>query len=302
METGRTVFVIAAIFGLLGSGCTSSSRSAIERLFGAPGTMGQGTAASFAEFDRSGAPKAIGVVFSGDALESLPEADSDGHRCFDANGDGVMDLHTECSAWHEWVLPLPSQASVRQDIPFKWALVNWNPHGHIPEGAWDVPHIDVHFYIERIEKVFSLERGPCGPEFLRCDQFELATRPVPPNYMHPDYDDVGAAAPAMGNHLIDQSTPEFHGEPFTRHWIYGIYDGEVIFYEEMVALNYLLSRPNKCYDIKMPEAVALTGFYPTRACVRYEPERNEYAVSMEDFIMREASPPQPIPAAKGGAD
>lgn len=71
------------------------------------------------------------------------------HRCADADQDGSLDLATECAAWHEFVLPLPSEASRRSDIPFKWALVNWNPHGHIPPGVWDEPHFDVHFSMER---------------------------------------------------------------------------------------------------------------------------------------------------------
>jgi hypothetical protein len=45
----------------------------------------------------------------------------------------------------------------------------------------------------------------------------------------------------------------------------------------------------------MPKAVALTGYYPTCSCGRYRKEKDEYTVSMENFIMREASPPEPIP-------
>jgi hypothetical protein len=51
-----------------------------------------------------------------------------------------------------------------------------------------------------------VEPGACGPEFVRCDQFELATKLLPPNYMHPDFKNLGAVAPAMGNHLIDQTS------------------------------------------------------------------------------------------------
>ena len=97
----------------------------------------------------------------------------------------------------------------------------------------------------------------------------------------------------MGNHLIDPMAPEFHGETFEHHWIYGSFEGRIIFYEEMVARNYMLRQPDACFAIKMPEAVALTGYYPTRSCVRYVMETDEYSVLMEDFIMREASPPQP---------
>jgi hypothetical protein len=283
--TSLTIFV---------GGCVQAPDSGNNgRALGAERVVGEGPVASYVEFEDNGRPGAIGVVISGRTLNSMPAEPTDGHRCFDADGDDSIDIMTECSHWHEFVLPLPTVASRQADIPFKWALLNWNPGGHIPPGVWDVPHFDVHFYIEPIENIFALKRGPCGPEFLRCDQFELATKPIAANYMHPDFDDVGAAAPAMGNHLIDQSAPEFHGEPFKRHWIFGVYDGRVIFYEEMVAHSYLLSQPAACNAIKSPEDVAITGFYPTNSCIRYDKEKDEYTVSMEDFVRREAGPPKP---------
>ncbi len=101
--------------------------------------------------------------------------------------------------------------------------------GHIPPGVYDLPHFDVHFYLEPIEDVFAIEPGTCGPEFVRCDQFDLAKKPIPSNYIHPDYKDVDAVAPGMGNHLIDLTGPEFNGQRFTRSWIFGIYDGRITY-------------------------------------------------------------------------
>ena len=291
MKTSLVLSAVAVVLGAL-SPCGSATRRA--RILGTPSSLGNGTVASYAEFDGAGAPKAIGVVFSAGALDALPAAPSDGHRCFDANNDGVIDLATECSGWHERVLPVPNEASRRTDVPFKWALLNWNPKGHIPTGVFDKPHFDVHFYIEPIENIFALQRGTCGLEFLRCDQFALASKPVPGNYVPANFKDMGAAAPAMGNHLLDPTTHEFHGEAFTRHWIYGVYDGRVIFWEEMLALSYMLSKPDVCFPIKTPDAVALTGYYPTRSCIRYMPGKNEYTVSVEDFVLRKASPPGPV--------
>jgi hypothetical protein len=297
MKNSLVLSTIAAILGALSLGC-STTRSA--RVLGTPSNLGNGTVASYSELDASGAPSAIGVLFSASALNELPTTPSDGHRCLDANNNGVIDLATECSGWHERVLPVPSEASHRPDVPFKWALLNWNPKGHIPPGVFDKPHFDVHFYIEPIENIFALQRGTCGLEFLRCDQFALAGKPVPRNYVPPNFQDVGAAAPAMGNHLLDPTTPEFRGQPFTRTWIYGIYDARVTFYEEMVALSYMLSKPDACFPIQSPDAVALTGYYPTRSCIRYTPGKDEYTVSMEDFVLRQASPPGPVRDAASG--
>jgi hypothetical protein len=291
MKNSLVLSTVAAVLGALSLGC-STTRSA--RVLGTPSSLGNRTVASYSEFDKSGAPKAIGLVFSAGALDALPAAPSDGHRCFDANNDGVIDLATECSGWHERVLPVPSEASRRPDVPFKWALLNWNPKGHIPLGVFDTPHFDIHFYIEPIENIFALQRGTCGLESLRCDQFALARKPVPSNYVPPNFQDLGIAAPAMGNHLLDPTDHVFHGGPFTRHWIYGVYDGRVIFYEEMLALSYMLSKPDACFPIQSPDAVALTGYYPTRSCIRYTPAKDEYTVSMEDFVLRQASPPGPL--------
>ena len=282
-------------------GCSDNKQAGVStgRSLGANSSVGNGTVTSYAEFDKSGAPKAIGIIFQAGALDGLPAAYSDGHHCFDRDKDGNVDLEKECLGTHEWVIPLPSDAARRSDIPFKWVGLNWNPHGHIPPGVYDLPHFDVHFYIEPIEKIFAIAPGPCGPEFVRCDQFKIATRPLPSNYMHADFKNVDAVAPAMGNHLIDPTSPEFNKTKFTRTWIYGVYDGRVTFYEEMVTRDYLLSRPSACFPLKSPAAVNLKGYYPTQSCIRYQSQTNEHTVSMEGFALREASAPEPVRAVAG---
>jgi hypothetical protein len=274
-------------------GC-AGDRSGAEpgaRVLGASSSVGKGTASSYAEFDRNGAPTAIGVVFEAGALNGLPAQHSDGLQCFDRNNDGKIDLETECMTTYAWIIPLPSDAARRSDMPIKWVGLNWNPHGHIPPGIYDLPHFDVHFYIEPIEKVLAIAPGPCGPEFVRCDQFKIATRPLPSNYMHADYKSVEAVAPAMGNHLIDLTSPEFQKKRFTRTFIFGAYDGRLTFLEEMVTQEYMLSRPNTCFAIKSPPAVAVRGYYPTQSCIRYLARSDEYTVSLEGFALREASAP-----------
>ncbi len=284
----RTTLSLAALAML---GCSTGIRTGESdgRMLGAYSRVGSGMVSSYAEADRDGTPKAIGIVFQASALEGLPAEHSDGHHCFDHDNDGKFDLDKECFGSHEWVIPLPSEVARRPEVPFKWVGLNWNAHGHIPPGVYDLPHFDVHFYIEPIEKIFAIKPGPCGPENVRCDQFKLATRPLPSNYMHPDFTNVNAVAPAMGNHLVDLTSPEFKGKKFTQTWIYGIYDGRVTFYEAMLTREYLLSRPAACFALKSPPAVGVRGYYPTQHCIRYLPQSNEYTVSMENFVLREAS-------------
>lgn len=294
---GSTVLVAGAMAVLIGCGRWPLDGST-ERILGWRSDLGNGTVSSYAEFEDSGAPTAIGVVFSASALDGLPSEPSDRHHCVDRNKDGVVDQPAECLNTHEFVIPLPDAVTRRSDIPFKWTLLNWNPVGHIPPEVYDLPHFDIHFYIEPIANIFAIESGLCGPEFIRCDQFEVAKKPIPPNYIHPDFKDVDAAVPAMGNHLIDLTSPEFHKQVFTRTWIYGVYDSKIIFYEEMVTRAFMLSKPNTCFPIKSAPAVGLSGFYPTVSCIRQDAETGEYTVSMEKFTFREVSDPEPIGATK----
>jgi hypothetical protein len=271
----------------------ASEPTAIERHEGAYADIGPGRISTYAEMEARGGPKTIGVSFSSSFLNALPTSHSDQHHCSDRNKDGKVDQPAECNMWHEWAIPLPTDATSRPDVPFKWTLINWNPMGHIPPGVYDLPHFDVHFYLQPIEDVFAIEPGTCGPEFVRCDQFDVAKKPVPSNYIHPDYKDVDAVAPAMGNHLIDLTGPEFNGQRFTRSWIFGTYDGRITYYEEMLSRDYLLSKPDRCHPIKTAAGVDQTGYYPTVSCVRYDAARDSYTVSMEDFVLRQRDAPGP---------
>lgn len=271
-------------------GCTAqSAEEASVHEHGPDARLAEGPVVSYATFDATGTPTAIGVSISAKAMDTLPAEMSDGHQCFDRNGDGAIDRDTECHHMHERAMPLPSKAANRADIPFKWVLFNWNPMGHLPPGIYDTPHFDVHFMIEPIESIYSIDSGPCGPDFVRCDQFEIARKPVPAEYVAADYQNFDAIVPAMGNHLLDVKAPELHGAPFTRTWIYGAYDGRITFYEEMVTVDYLKSRPDTCHAIKQPAAVAVDGFYPTQSCLRYNATDEAYTVSMESFVYRDAT-------------
>ena len=278
-------------------GCASTNpQPQSARSLGWQLPLGHGTVASYVETDGAGVPAAIGVLFSATALDGL-SMDSDMHRCHGRTHEGHVDAKTQCVHMQEHVIPLPDSVARRADVPFKWVLLNWNPRGHIPPGVYDIPHFDIHFQMAPIADVFAIESGPCGPERVRCDQFAIAKKPLPANYMHVDFKDVDAVVPAMGNHLIDVTGPEFNRQPFTRSWIYGVYDGKVIFYEQMVSRAYMLGNPQGCAPIKSPRAVAVSGFYPSVSCVRRDPKSGEVTVSMERFVHRTASAPEP-PAAK----
>jgi hypothetical protein len=216
----------------------------------------------------------------------------------DRNKDGAIDRETECNEIFEFITPLPDAVTQRADIPFKWVLLNWNPIGHGPPGIFDVPHFDVHFYIEpRIADIFAITSGPGGPEFVRCDQEARGSSRCRRTTCTRDFK-VGAVAPAMGGHYSDPTDPVFNKQPFTRTWIFGGYDGKIIFYENMVTRAFLLSDPDTCDPIKSPAAVAQSGFYPTVSCVRHDPSTGERTGSLKQFVLREATAADPIALGK----
>jgi hypothetical protein len=283
--TGSLVTILALAIVSAGNGAPEASANQAR---GWEMTLGNGRVSSFTTWNDTGVPTAVGIRVSAEALASLPTEPSDHHHCVDKNGDGVIAHATECAETHEYVVPLPEAASQRDDMPFKWVLLNWNLHGHGPPGIYDVPHFDVHFMMAPIADIFAIRAGPCGPELVNCDDFATAKIPLSDGLMHPDFVDVDAVAPAMGNHLIDLSGAEFNGEPFTRSWIFGMYGGRVTFYEEMVSRAYLQTQPDSCQAIKTPPAVEVSGNYPTQWCIRYDAAANDYVISMEQFEYRAA--------------
>lgn len=97
-----------------------------------------------------------------------------------------------------------------------------------------------------------------------------------------------------GAALTDDTAPEFHGVPFTHTWIYGSYDGEITFYEVMIATKWFDDLctgavADRCVAFKQPQAWKIAGRYPATYCMEYRENRGDYVVSMSDWGYRNAS-------------
>ena len=254
-----------------------------------PQKIGNGSARVYVALNDDGSPRAIGIRLDKDALAGLPMEPNATSRCFDRDGDGRIEPH-ECIGDYAFVFPIPDETA-KAVAPFKWVALNWNPHGHGSPAPppWAAPHFDFHFYLVPRDAVQRLRTGKCG-EMIDCDDFKTATKPVPAKYVHADHIDVGAAVPDMGNHLIDSKSPELAkgGPPFTYTFIFGAYDGKITFLEPMVTLAFIASKPDMCAKINQPAAFEMAGAYPTRYCIRYLAGEDAYAISIEDFVRREA--------------
>ena len=277
------VLGVAALLAGLGVALSAAVTGHERTLRGQAEKLGAGTVQSFLTLDPSGAPTAIGVTMSPGALEQLPPMPNTVSRCFDLDGNGRHTQH-ECIGDEERILDVPADSSA--GLPFRWISVNWNPGGH-HNTPYAQAHFDFHFHTGDRDRVEAIAPGRCG-ELADCGDFKRASRPVPAQYLPSGYIDVGAVVPRMGNHLLDSQSPELKDSlPFTSTFIYGAYEGELIFWEPMITLDFLQNTHNVCIEIRQPTAFRQSGYYPTQYCVRQD-QQGQRTVSLERLRYFEA--------------
>jgi len=269
MRTGKTILRRALLTTALASGmlltttyacdeCNSLYRPGIYT--GTVQRIGDGVAYSWVRLNEKGKPAAVGITLTETALNRLPEK---------PQGD-MSDM--------EFVLDLPKQA---EKTALNHIALNWNPNGHEPNGIYSVPHFDFHFYL-----LSKKDRGQItakGADIARCAKTVPAAF-TPTGYVYAK----GTEIPMMGGHWIDPKSPEFNGKPFTHTFIYGSYDGKMAFIEPMIAKSFLEARADVTQEVSVPARVLKSGYYPTRYAIRYDAERHEYTISLDDMVWREA--------------
>ncbi len=220
--------------------------------FGALVPVGNGTARTYVTSSGDGEPLEIGVVLSETAVAGLPAAGT------------------------TYLLPLPQTAVA----PFKHATLNWFPTGHPPMNIFTVPHFDVHFYT-----ITVAEREAILPTDA---QFGVkAARTPSAEFIPAGYNRDPGAVPNMGTHWIDGSSPEFNGQPFTKTFIYGSWDGTFTFYEPMFSKALLESKaPVATSNLKLPLKYSSAGFYPTAYKVGYDATSKEHVIALSGLVPR----------------
>ena len=220
--------------------------------------FGSGTARSWVSVADDGTPTAVGITLTETALAGLPVTATPG------------------MIWTvEYILDLPDIPL----LPFDHIGVNWNPQGHMPSGVYNVPHFDFHFYLISPEERRQITAR--GDDLERCRRAP-APGAVPEGYIFaPESEE-----PGMGGHWADPRSHEFHGEAFTSTFIYGTYEGEVIFWEPMVTKAYLESHPDVMVPLQVPQGYAQTGYYPTSYGIHYDTARREHTVTLEGLTLR----------------
>ncbi|MEW6208015.1 MAG: DUF5602 domain-containing protein [Acidobacteriota bacterium] len=238
---------------------SSAEATAFRAFAGEPVSMGNGTARSWVTVDKEGKPVAVGATFTESSLSGLPQKLTPG------------------LIWVEHILPLPADAP---PLPFDHIGLNWNPRGHDPEGVYNVPHFDFHFYM--------ISPGERDKITTRGDDLARCRKPLPEEFVPEGYIYAPASEePGMGAHWVEPGSHEFHGAAFTHTFIYGSYDGRMIFLEPMIARSFLETRPNITVPIKLPRKYQKPGYYPARYSVSYKTETKEYTVALEGLTYRQ---------------
>lgn len=219
--------------------------------------IGGGVVKTLVEFNHAGEPLAVGVKISERTLMNLPEDPEHYNLIF-----------------HQ---------KVENALPFKHVLMDWNPEGHEPETVYDLPHFDFHFYMTSVEERMQMTNP------VKAENFP------PSKFLPDDYIPIPGFVPMMGKHWADQFAPELQfqkgeeREQFTHTFIYGSYDGKVIFYEPMITLAYIqgVEGSGEEIDIKQPEAFQQEGlYYPTKYSVQYDAVKKEYLILLKGLVQR----------------
>jgi hypothetical protein len=237
---------------------SAPTKAGARTFVGATKPLGSGTVRSWVTLDGKGKPQAVGLTFSESAFKTAPTELPRGQESVEIN------------------LPLPKEA---RETAFDHIGFDWNPMGHPPANVYTVPHFDIHFYTISLEEQQSITAQ--GEDLARC-YIKPGDEYVPAGYILPP----DTAVPRMGAHWINPNSNELKGQPFTRTFLYGNYDGKLIFFEPMIAKSFFETKTSLTEYIKLPQKYAQPGYYPTKYSVRYDADMQEYTVALEGMVLR----------------
>lgn len=220
-------------------------------------------------------PRVVGIQFKNGLITASPSLPIyDNTTCHEHACIRVQDI----------VVKFPNCASFW--TPFTFAYITFNTLGHGPEGVYDVPHYDFHFFMTPFKTFETLTQVGPSPGLLDMDVHSLSLVDVPAKYLMPGAFRMGPPTYGMGQHWSSPDDPVFHGTSFnfTGSFAFGSYNGKVIYFEPLASLQLLATRPDQCWDIPMPQAFEKAGWYPTKYCLRNERSSDLQAMTLESFV------------------
>jgi hypothetical protein len=255
----KRVFILALSATTLFTSCQKDDDKKEGIFKGEETQLFNGKMWTWVQNDKNGNPLRLGVTITDAAMNSLPAG---------GNGGG-----------HQHELMWSLKFGPKANTPFNHLMINWNPDGHEPEPIYGKPHFDFHFYTLTPQQVAAI------PAYEQ-DSLKFKNSPGPA-YFPATYINPGGGVPQMGAHWLDVTSGELNGQPFTQTFIYGSFDGKVIFYEPMITKQFLLENANYERNIPQPDKVQETGYYPTKMKVVKHDGVTE--VILDNFVQRTKS-------------
>lgn len=222
-----------------------------------------------AQVCRNGTPVYLGIWMSEEAFDLITSNEAEGDH-----------QHSEGGVSYNLELP------ELEGVPYIYAGIDWGPQGH-PPAPWQVPHFDLHFYLEEQETIAGIEGGIA--------EYEIPDERIPEGYVTAEA--LGApreVVPGMGEHLLDPTTPELGGEQFTHTLIWGSYDvdgdglGDSIFTEPMVTSDFMANLDGEVVaPVALPAEVPRSGYYPTEYSIQHSADEG-HLVTIQNFVWRDA--------------
>jgi hypothetical protein len=256
--------IMAAL--LVSSACTTgdAAEASLRMLRGPAAPLGEGTARTYVLM-RGDSVVEVGVRLTERALFRLPGP----------HDAGAVHIHGDPS--FATMLEMPAGAAT----PYRHVYLTWNPNGHEPPGIYDVGHFDFHFYM--VDNDVRLAIDPADPAYQAKAESQPDPAFVPEGYVLP----APLAFPRMGVHWVHPASPELNGQPFTHTFIYGTWDGALIFAEPMVTRTFLKSKQSASAHVAQPERYAAPGHYATRYVVDWDESTREHRVALTDLARRD---------------
>lgn len=224
--------------------------------------LGYGKVRSWISVDHHGYPNEIGIEMTPEAFKNLTDEED-----------------TKVPPEHATIF-VPLHFIAKKLTPFNHIGLNWNPHGHIPEGIFDVPHFDMHFYMISVAEQMAIPAW--SPDTDAAFNLYPPEGYMPADYFTPPGD--ATAEPQMGKHWLPINLGDFL--PFSKIMIYGSYNGNVIFVEPMITLDYLLSNEESSTSYSQPEHFAKAGNYPTKYNIYHDAATGNTYVTLSEFVAR----------------
>jgi hypothetical protein len=242
----KLVFFISSFFVVMLTTSCRKQDSPNKIVYGPSVSIGDGEVRAWVSEDPSGNPTAVGISLSEEALNDLPTMN------------------------HEYLLTFDPSSATHF---YTFVSLDWSAHGHIPNNVYDISHFDVHFFnIEQSERMMIGSNGTDEISF-----------PPAAQYIPSSYELLIGGAPMMGAHWFDLLGDEFNGKTFTKTFIWGSNNGQVVFWEPMITHHYLMTKPNSVTALRQPAAFQQDGWYPQSYTVEYSSSTKEYIISLSNL-------------------